>query len=45
MQIRILHRTHYRYAESARGIIQILRLMPRGHAGQHVLDWRVEVDV
>lgn len=45
MQIRIFHKTHYRYVEPARGVIQVLRLMPRDHDGLHVFNWRVEVDV
>lgn len=45
MQIRVFHKTHYRYAQPARGVIQVLRLMPRAHDGLHVFDWRVEVDV
>lgn len=45
MQIKVYHKTHYRYVEPARGVIQVLRLMPRNHDGLHVFDWRVEVDV
>jgi len=43
MRIKISHETHYRYDTPATLVIQILRLTPRGHAGQFVSDWRIEV--
>jgi transglutaminase-like putative cysteine protease len=43
MHIRISHETVYRYAEPARGVIQTLRLTPRNHVGQYVVDWRIDV--
>lgn len=43
MRIRISHETHYRYDVPANLVIQILRLTPRGHAGQFVSDWRIDV--
>ncbi len=43
MRIRITHETIYRYAPSAAGVIQILRLTPRDHRGQYVCRWRVDV--
>ncbi|GGK36393.1 transglutaminase family protein [Salinarimonas ramus] len=42
MRIRIEHETTYTYEEPARGLIQILRLTPRPHVGQHVVRWRIE---
>ncbi|WP_372425324.1 transglutaminase family protein [Salinarimonas chemoclinalis] len=42
MRIRIEHETTYSYEEPARGLIQILRLTPRAHVGQHVVRWRIE---
>ncbi|HEY8383023.1 MAG TPA: transglutaminase family protein [Microvirga sp.] len=42
MRIRITHDTVYRYEQPVRGLIQILRLFPRDHDGQHVLRWRIE---
>jgi transglutaminase-like putative cysteine protease len=42
MRIRIEHETTYTYEEPARGLIQILRLTPRAHMGQHVVRWRIE---
>jgi transglutaminase-like putative cysteine protease len=42
MRIRIAHHTRYWYELPARSVLQVLRLTPRGHAGQHVLSWRIE---
>jgi transglutaminase-like putative cysteine protease len=44
MRIRIRHETTYRYAEPAKSAIQHLRLTPRNYDGQHVTDWRIDVD-
>jgi transglutaminase-like putative cysteine protease len=43
MRIRVAHETIYRYATPAKGVIQILRLTPRNHDGQQVIDWRIDV--
>jgi transglutaminase-like putative cysteine protease len=43
MRIRIAHRTSYRYDTPATGIIQMLRLTPRNHDSQFVVDWRIGV--
>jgi len=43
MRIRIQHETLYQYEQPAAGLIQTLRLSPRNHDGQYVIDWRVEV--
>ena len=43
MRIRISHETLYRYEIPASGVIQTLRLTPRNHDGQYVLDWRIDV--
>jgi transglutaminase-like putative cysteine protease len=42
MRIAVQYRTHYRYSAPVRSIIQLLRLTPADHAGQHVLDWRID---
>jgi transglutaminase-like putative cysteine protease len=42
MRIRIVHDSHYSYEGPARGLIQLLRLAPRDHDGQHVRSWRIE---
>lgn len=42
MRIHIVHRSVYRYATPVRGIVQVLRMTPRDHDGQHVLNWRIE---
>lgn len=44
MHIRVKHETVYRYAEPAKAAIQRLALTPRNHDGQHVLDWRIDID-
>ena len=44
MRLRILHQTAYGYATPASRAIQILRLTPRGHDGQFVVHWRIDVD-
>jgi transglutaminase-like putative cysteine protease len=43
MRIRISHTTRYRYERPASGVIQTLRLTPRNHDGQYVIDWRIDV--
>src|SRR5580704_15127893 len=43
MRIRIAHRTDYQYDPPAAGVIQMLRLTPRNHEGQHVVRWRIDV--
>ena len=45
MRIRLTHRTRYGYERPARAITQRLRLIPRSHAGQRVIRWRVGFDV
>jgi transglutaminase-like putative cysteine protease len=44
MRLRITHQTTYRYETSANRAIQTLRLTPRGHDGQFVVNWRIDVD-
>jgi transglutaminase-like putative cysteine protease len=44
MRIRIVHTTSYSYEAPARAILQLLRLTPRSHEGQHVVAWRIETD-
>jgi len=43
MRIRISHATTYRYETPPTGVIQMLRLTPRNHEGQYVLNWRVDL--
>ena len=43
MRIRISHATTYRYDTPPTGVIQLLRLTPRNHDGQHVVSWRVDL--
>src|ERR671926_816902 len=44
MRIHIRHETIYSYEQPVRGAIQLLRLTPRDHEGQHVRAWRIETD-
>jgi transglutaminase-like putative cysteine protease len=43
MRIRISHATTYRYDTPPTGVTQILRLTPRNHDGQYVVNWRVDL--
>jgi transglutaminase-like putative cysteine protease len=43
MRLRISHLTTYRYGTPATSAIQILRLTPRNHDGQYVINWRIDV--
>src|SRR5215471_12891050 len=43
MRIRVSHETIYRYDAPPKGVIQTLRVTPRNHDGQYVVDWRVDV--
>ena len=43
MRIRVSHETVYRYAQPPKGVIQTLRMTPRNHDGQYVVDWRIDV--
>jgi transglutaminase-like putative cysteine protease len=43
MRIRIAHHSVYRYDPPASGAIQVLRLTPRNHEGQHIVRWRIDV--
>ncbi|WP_131118927.1 transglutaminase family protein [Lichenihabitans psoromatis] len=45
MRLRIRHHLHYRFAEPVRNVTQILRMTPRSHEGQHIMNWRIDVDV
>jgi transglutaminase-like putative cysteine protease len=45
MRLRIAHSTLYRYDPPATGVIQVLRLTPRNHEGQYVIDWRIDVSL
>jgi transglutaminase-like putative cysteine protease len=44
MRLRIVHETAYQFDPPATGSIQSIRLTPRGHDGQFVINWRIEVD-
>ncbi len=44
MRLRIIHETSFRYATPAGRAIETLRLTPRSHDTQFVVDWRIEID-
>jgi transglutaminase-like putative cysteine protease len=44
MRIKIRHEIVQRFDPSARRVIEALRLTPRSHEGQHVLEWRIDVE-
>jgi transglutaminase-like putative cysteine protease len=44
MRLRIRHETHYTYTSPALRAIETLKLTPRGHDGQFVIDWRLDID-
>jgi transglutaminase-like putative cysteine protease len=43
MRLRISHKTTYQYVPPATRVIQVLRLTPRNHDGQYVVDWRIDI--
>ncbi len=43
MRIRISHSTDYHYETPPSGVTQVLRLTPRNHEGQYVVDCRIEL--
>jgi transglutaminase-like putative cysteine protease len=44
MRLRIRHKIQQRFETPARNVTRILRLTPRSHEGQHVINWRIDVD-
>ena len=43
MRIRVSHETTYRYEQPPKGVIQTLRMTPRNHDGQYVVNWRIDI--
>jgi transglutaminase-like putative cysteine protease len=43
MRICVTRETVYSYDPTCTGVIQTLRLTPRNHAGQYVVNWRIDV--
>jgi transglutaminase-like putative cysteine protease len=43
MRLSISHKTSYHYVPPATRVIQVLRLTPRNHDGQYVVNWRIDV--
>lgn len=44
MRIKVTHETIYAYSSAPNHLIQVLRLTPRGHDGQYVSRWRLDID-
>src|ERR1700722_9654635 len=44
MRLRIRHELHHRYERPVKALIQNLRLTPRGHEGQHIVHWRIDLE-
>jgi len=44
MRIKIRHEIAQTFDPPAKDVIEALRLAPRSHEGQHVLDWRIDVE-
>lgn len=45
MRIRVHYSTIYEYAREASDVLQLLRVQPAGHDGQHIVHWRIDTDV
>lgn len=43
MRIHVSHETRYRYDVPVTRVIQALRVTPRPHDGQHIVNWRIEL--
>lgn len=44
MRIQIHHEIVQTFDPAAKGLIESLRLAPRSHEGQHVIEWRIDVE-
>ncbi|WP_310496373.1 transglutaminase family protein [Sandarakinorhabdus sp.] len=44
MRIRVDYSTVYDYSAPASDVLQLLRVQPSGHEGQHILHWRIDTD-
>ncbi|MFD1951072.1 transglutaminase domain-containing protein [Sphingomonas arantia] len=44
MRLSILHRTTYTYSQPQTRLMQLLRMTPSSHIGQHVVDWHIDID-
>jgi len=45
MRLRVAHTIVRHFDPPATGVIQLLRLTPRNHEGQHVIGWRIDISV
>jgi transglutaminase-like putative cysteine protease len=44
MRLAVHYTTRYQYSEPVRRVVQLLRVTPGSFDGQHVVDWRIDVD-
>jgi transglutaminase-like putative cysteine protease len=44
MRIRVDYSTIYEYSLVASNVLQLLRMQPAGHDGQHIVRWRIDSD-
>ncbi|MFN0264063.1 transglutaminase domain-containing protein [Tepidamorphus sp. 3E244] len=44
MHLKLRHTTRYTYDTPVRSVIQVLRVTPRGHGTQHILNWHIDTD-
>jgi transglutaminase-like putative cysteine protease len=44
MRLLVDHRTRYSFSEPQMRVVQLLRMTPRDHASQTIIDWRIDVD-
>mgnify|MGYP002655213272 CR=1 FL=1 len=44
MRIRVDYSTIYEYSHVASNVVQLLRMQPAGHDGQHIVRWRIDSD-
>jgi transglutaminase-like putative cysteine protease len=45
MRLRVSHNIDRQFDPPTAGLIQLLRLTPRNHEGQHVIDWRIDASI
>ena len=45
MRLRVRNEIVCRYQPAAANVIGVMRLTPRGHYGQHVIDWSIDVSI
>ena len=44
MRLFVQHRSHYAFSEPQARLVQLLRVTPADHEGQHIVSWGIEAD-